>query len=592
MANKTYDRNSNLDRNEDFDNNNKNMKNDQFDEVLGKNMNDAQAMKALREKYGDEELAKQAFQAYKDRKHLIGKKANKFKALIFSKYGNLALPNLIEKAKKYKKKYGFSDEEFQAFFNMAVNDKSFSQTNMYNQANTPMSRLLGYGGNGVECNVMGGKMNVPTNELDVLQEILRLQAETCVLHEQVKLQSLTYVDCAPQALTGVYDKNKQNSFSYIHPVIAALFFPRIKYIDEHMLLASIANIVSSKYHGLPIKTQPEYELYWDLITDPNDNVCASIIKDSPLLDLRNRVKLQIELWKNVRELREGRYYSEESRLFNLALDNCSNGLFDAPDMCNLRDEGTVLRKLFGAFSLRPTIVSIASLTSGLMGGNYNLSPMALSQVTTIPIVNLRLPFNFKNRPVSVYLNEALEQPDWFVENKMIVPKVKSIIYSRDIIVFYANRRFQAMNYSKLVAPYNFTVLPPTHSSLETINDVTINFDNSMVVGDERFILRSVVLVERSLTNKDLIVGSSAAIVVPRDFAIGRTSNTYLLYNPQAAIVTFDDNQRNGPIVELPATTPFNTGLNTPESFMQRASTRGTIFIYCKVQSPLAIRPCF
>jgi len=425
-------------------------------------------------------------------------------------------------------------------------------------------------------------MVVATEELGILQEIIRIQGEMSVLHEQVKIQSLTYQDTAPQAITGIYDRNKHNSFSFIHPVVAALFFPRIKYIDEHMLLASISNIVYSRYNGIPIRTQPEYELYWDLITDPNEIVCVSA-EQSSLVDLRNRVKLQVELWKMVRELREGRYYSDEFRSFNLALDNCKNNLFDAPDMSNIRDEGTVIRRLFGAFSLRPTIVSISSLTSGIMTGNYNLGPMALSQVTTIPIVNLRLPFNFRNRETTVYLNEALEQPDWFVENKMIVPKVKSIIYSRDIIVFYASRRFQTVNFGRINAPYNFTVLPPTHSALETINDVNVSYEPSITVGDDRFHLRSVVFVERSLTNRDLIIGSSAGIIVRRDFVMGRTQASYFLYNPQAAIVQLEDNgvfERNPPIVEIPGTTPFND-TNAPESFQRRASKRGTIFIYVK-----------
>lgn len=584
MSSKTYDRNTNLDQSEG-----KEIKNEQFDDVIRKNVDDIQAMRMFREKYGDAKLAEKVFEAYKDRKNMITKKANKFKTLIFSRYSNLALPALLQKAKRFSKRYGFTDDEYHAFVNLAITDKSFSTVNMYNQPTTPMSKTLGY-----SSEVNSVKMVVPNNELDVLQDILRTQADVTVLHEQIKIQSLTYLDCAPQALTGIYDANKHNSFSFIHPVVAALFFPRIKYLDEHMLLASIANIVYYRYNGIPIRTQPEYELYWDLITDPNEIVCVSP-RESSLVDLRNRVKLQVELWKLVRELREGRYYSDNFGTFNLALDNCKNSWFDVPDMSNIRDEGTVIRRLFGSFSLRPTIVSISSLTSGVMTGNYNLSPMALSQVTTIPIVNLRLPFNFRNRNISVYLNEALEQPDWFVENKMIVPKVKSIIYSRDIIVFYAPRRYQTINFGRINAPYCFSILPPTHSALETINDVNVNYDPTIIVGDDRFYLRSVVFVERSLTNRDLIVGSSAGIIIRRDLALDRTQASYLLYNPQSAIIKFEDPisgmfERNPPIVEIPGTTPFNDG-NSPESFQRRASTRGTIFVYVKDQSQMtSLRP--
>ena len=573
MASKTYDRNTNLDKSEENDN----ITNEEFNDVIKRNVDDAQAMRLFRDKYGDSKFAEKVFDAYKERKILITKKANKFKSLIFSRYSTYALPALLEKARKYKNKYGFSDDEFAAFVNMAIMDKSYASTNIYNQPTTPMSKALGY-----SAEVNYGKMVVPANELDVLQDILRTQLETSVLHEQVKMQSLTYTDVAAQAITGIYDRNKHNSFSFIHPVIAALFFPRIKYLDEHMLLASIANIVYSRYNGIPIRTQPEYELYWDLITDPNEIVCVSP-QESSLVDLRNRVKLQTELWKLVRELREGRYYSDAFRSFNMALDSCKNNYFDAPDMSNTRDDGTVIRRLFGAFGLRPTIVSISSVNAGIMTGNYNLGPMALEQVTTIPIVNLRLPFNFRNKTTTVYLNEALEQPNWFVENKMLVPKMKSVIYSRDIIVFYASRRYQTINFGRLNAPYNFTVLPPTHGALETINDVNVTYEPTIVVGDDRFHLRSVVFVERSITNRDLIVGSSAGIVIRRDFSAGRTQATYLVYNPQSAIIRFEDNgvfEGNPPVVEIPGYTPFNDE-NSPESFQRRASTRGTIFVYVK-----------
>jgi len=119
----------------------------------------------------------------------------------------------------------------------------------------------------------------------------------------------------------------------------------------------------------------------------------------------------------------------------------------------------------------------------------------------------------------------------------------------------------------------------------------------IIVGDDRFYLRSVVFVERSLTGcKDLIIGSSAGIVIRRDFFLGRTQSSYLLYNPQAAIIQFEDPstgvfERNPPIVELPGTTPFNDGF-APESFQKRASTRGTIFIYVKDQPQSScLRPC-
>ena len=61
-----------------------------------------------------------------------------------------------------------------------------------------------------------------------------MHGQTKTLHQQVILQSLTYSDCGPEALLGTYDHKKDNSFSFIHPVLALLFLPRIKFIDHSL----------------------------------------------------------------------------------------------------------------------------------------------------------------------------------------------------------------------------------------------------------------------------------------------------------------------------------------------------------------------
>lgn len=519
-----------------------------------------------------------------DRMALIDRKANKFKTLIFSKYSMLPFPALLEKARKYQKKYNLTEDEFNVFLRYAMTDKGY-QSNIYGQPVTPMAKMFGY------SEVTMGKMNVDPNQLDVVQEILRIQAENLVLHEQVTLQSLTFTDCAPQALTGCYDIRKQNSFSYIHPVIAALFLIKVKCLEEQMLLASIPNIVNCRYNGKPFKTQPESELFWSLIVDPNGAACGSML-ESPLLDLKNRSKLQVELWKIVRELREGRYYSDEYRHFTYALDSCKTGFFDSPDMSYIRDEGTVLRKLFHAFSLRPTFVSITSLNPnmGIMAGNYSITTMGISQVVSLPIMNLRLPISQMSGSGGINLNDALQQSDWFYENKMIVPKIKSVIFSRDLIVFYANRRYQSINYTSLMAPYNFCLLPATHSALETINDTAIRFNEDILIGQDDFHLRTVVFVERAVTNPKLIVGCSTGIIVRRDLAAERHESSYFVYDPQAVSYKYKVGEGEAkhyesyqPIYEIAGTQALFSDEKTP-SFYSKASRCGSIFIYVKSQS--------
>jgi len=115
------------------------------------------------------------------------------------------------------------------------------------------------------------------------------------------------------------------------------------------------------------------------------------------------------------------------------------------------------------------------------------------------------------------------------------------------------------------------------------------------IGDDKFQLRSVVLVNkaefyhpdpsRECYNKDLIVGVSAAIIIPSDIKKGRYETSYLLYDPQRAATLFeygDSYSSNNPVTWI---TGINNIAGTDiESFDHRASTTGTIFIYVKENS--------
>jgi hypothetical protein len=573
--------------------------------LIRKGGDDEQVLSMLREKYpSDKDLVNKMFSEYEDQMSKIRRKAQKFAQLVLTKYNHLGQKRIMEKAKKLKTKYNFSDDEFEAFKHIAFTDKAFTSLSGLNTPNTPMSRTLGYMPDANMASM--GKMTIKGTELDVVQDILKTHQANSGLHQNVIIQSLTYRDCAPEAVNGVYKKDKHNPYTYVHPVVAALFLPRIKYIDEHMLMASLSNIVASRYNNQPIKDKPTYELYWDLITDPNEAACVGRdARDSPLVDLRNRINVQVELWKAVRALRQGRYYEADTAGFMLALDSCKNSGFDAVDTLMLKDEGAILRRLLGAFSFRPTIVGL-SLLGGSQSFNYSMSSLSMTQVTSIPMINLRLPVNVKNPNVHIDLKEAFEQQDWYVENKMLVTKVKNVIHSRDVLFFYVNRRFQNVNFGRLAAPYNFSALPITASGFESLNDVPVNFDMSFKLpgasDDDRFQLRSCVFVEKASfinkcdvkdINNDLIIGCTTAIVVPADPSTGHIDTTVLLYDPLGASASLEDQNgeyvSNPPITWIPDSAPlYGNGGN--DSFRTRAATRGVIFTYVKDNQ--CARPCF
>lgn len=487
-----------------------------------------------------------------------------------SEYDQMPVNKLMQKARKFALKKGYTDAEATAFVNMVVRDRTDIKPFVdYETPNTQMGRLFNFS---LEQRIAAG-LNASPQELEVVQSIINLYHENMNLCQEVTRQSLMYKDCAPEAITGTYEFKKDDTALAIHPVIAALFIPRVRYLDEHMLIASIARIVYHKQNNLHLNNQPDMELYWDLVTDPQDVACINT-QDSPLSDLLVRAQVQVALWKVVKELRQGRYYTPASNEFMRVLGSCRTNVFDQAEFGYVFDEGTILRRLLGAFSLRPTLVSIAPVVNAVYGYTQ-VAPM--NRITTVPILNLRLPYAMNRSNISVSLNDAFQQREFFIENKNLVPRNKSVVYSRDVIFVYVNRRFQTINYAKIIAPYQFQALPVTASGFERINDINVSFRTTIPIAGENFNLKTVVCVDRSKTNPDIIVGCSTCITCVDN----QTQEPYhLLYDPLGAQFKQVDTSSSGRYKSQEPIT-FLAPSGTDISFQTRAAKRGTIFMYVK-----------
>jgi hypothetical protein len=550
---------------------------DEIGKLLREGKDERQVMDDLRDKYNDKDLVNKIFSEYEEKMERIKRKASKFAQLILTKYSHYGTKKIMEKARKLKKKYNFSDDEFAAFTRIAL-----SGNNPLLKVNIPTSavaKTLGF-----ELQGTGSKLRYEAADMPHVQDILKMHQENIPNHRAAILQSLTYKDCATEAITGRYDPTKMDKFSHIHPVLFALYVPRINLIDQHTLIGSISSVIESKYHNRQIKTQPDYELYYDMATDPNEVACTGLKAEKAVEDLKHRVKVQTELWKAVKNLRQGVYFSPDAKNFDMALAQCRNGIYDSPDYAYVNDEGTVIRKLMAVFSLRPTIVSVMPYGGAISSFNYDISRHASVQVTSIPIVNLKLPHNLRNVTLTVNLDDALTQPDTYIENKMIVLKMKNIIYSRDMIVFYVNRRLQSINFARMVAPYNFQALPSTVQSTEALNNVYVEVPFNMQISEENFLLRSTVMLETTpnLYGKDnvreIIVGSTAAIVIPRNIELGITQETHLQYDPLSAShlgrLPTNDFKPIQPVRDI-------TSGYGGEILEEMMGKRGTIFVYVK-----------
>merc|ERR1711991_417893 len=196
----------------------------------------------LRSKYDDQDLVDKIQTLYLEKHQKIVKKAKKFATLIREKYSNTSYPfhTLLEKAQLYKKKHNLSEEEFAEFKRVYEQELVGAQSPDVLIPDTNMKKVLGTISTGFE----GPKFNVADADYKHLQEILKMFSANRPLHAQVMLQSIHYNDCDYEAVSGEYKRELgQRPGEHVHPVIAALFFPKISQIEEHFLYSNMAGIV-------------------------------------------------------------------------------------------------------------------------------------------------------------------------------------------------------------------------------------------------------------------------------------------------------------------------------------------------------------
>jgi hypothetical protein len=527
----------------------------------------------LRRQYNDTDLVEKIQTVFLEKHSMITKKATKFAQLIRDKYSNRQYPLhiLLQKARLFKVKYDLSEDEFAEFQRIYEHQLVGLKSSEVIIPSTNMMKILG----SINVDFQGFDTKLNDNEYKVLQEILKLYASSRPLHAQILLQSMQYSDCGFEALTGEYKKEfGHKPGDSIHPVIAAMFLPKINVLDTHFLHSNISGIVNSRYNGEPLTTRPDYTLFDSLIKDPNDIVCDS---RSPMADLLNRAQLQNQLWNCVLNLRNGQYYNSSFRDFINCIDMCRLNKQDTPDLIYGRYDGTILKRLLSSFSFRPTHVATNPVYQVINMNPYqqNVRPM----VTSVPMINLRLPPE-SDSSTSVKLSDAVEQKQYFLENGIIVPRNTSLIYSRGVLFFYVDRRANVIRFNDM-QPFNIGRLPTAISGFERLNDKVVEFEDQINVNGDNYKLRSVVLAEvnRNSIESNIVVGSSAIFMIHSD---GQKyfQNEYFMYDPLGVSDAVMQNgttlSNRAPISQLRGTPDL---MNPNMSFIEMAQRRGIIFLY-------------
>jgi len=547
-------------------------------------------LQLLRMKYKNEDiLDKIQEEIYKAEKH-VDKKIKKFtKYMIEHTDGKIPMHELIKKAMKYKHK--MTDYEFNEFYKLVQKKLASGEfgTDTERAEYIPRTRINKVLGQQEESYTSTSKLNVEIKDMPVLQEIMNDYVKYRSLHSDVSLQSLSYEDIDLETLSGSFDRKQDHPAIHIHPVIMAMFAPKIDFFERLMIYGNIASIIKAKKDGKPFKTSSDSLLHYCLINSQNDVVCDP---HNPLVDLKNRYKIQIILQENIIKLRLGLYYCKESTSLLTALESCSNIPNQDPDMFFNQGPDMIYRKLSSVFGARPMVVKtepyMAQSMSTPVYNPYGESVLA-TRVTTLPLITYRL---LKEKSGMYDLNDALYQPQWYLENKNLVIKSQELTYSNGVIVIHVSRKIVKPQIPQYTSQLQFKELPLTIMSDATINPVEISYPDMITLDGygqgQSFYLKSVVCVRHMIVkNKDKQeMKENGAITLLKD----KDGKCYE-YDPLSAykiIKVGDKSSSIKPIAEIPEDNPFSD-MGTEETFTdlgfkQKASMFGTLFFYVNNQS--------
>jgi hypothetical protein len=599
---------SNSTRNED-----KRSRDGDFEYYLKSGFPSHQVVATLRSQGKDQKEVDAFIEKYDASRKKIAKVIKKFVFKIEAKYGQLDIPELIKKGINFASKYNFTQAEKDAFINLVMRNDVDTAYVPYEDVNyTEMSKFLGV------SNVTAHTFNVSAVDQPSLNEIARLYELTKPLHSAIRNNIITYRDFPYEMFTSHFSRGKHNPYVFIHPLIVALFLPRIEYLERRIMYSNIGRLTvqrtqqyfqsqsDRKFRNLnitlndvlPGELEADLELISDIAKDPNS--LNYISDETPMKNLLSRYSVQIELWKNILLLRNGEFYSKStsfdkidndiSRLTNI-LSAYEWTYFDSPDMSHVQDEGTMLRKILAVFSIRPTLTQISSYLNQAGIGQTNLGSVSRSTFIYTPVCNIKLPVSVigSSSVKSVNLEQALSQSDWFIENKMLIPKSKAVIYSKQVLFFYVNRRYQSPITTSTVT-FNYVAIPTSMSNLTSINTVELDYKSRMRLGNDEFNLRSVVCVN-PLYNGKLSTGCSTLIVLPVDITSGRTAEMYAYYNPIHTSMKVSKVNGTNELRELNTITFMHRSHsvnNSTPSFNEMTRSYGTIFVYVKKETTLQV----
>jgi len=533
----------------------------------------------LRSKYGDD-IADQIIDEFYSLKDETREKAHKAASYLRNKYPHKPLHVLLKSARKWKDKLGLNEfqfEEFRRIYEAKLSGQSVAMSRVVapHRHTNLMEKTLG---SGYQEQTDG--LHIKDSEYGDLQEILKMHAVGKQTHSEVVLQHLTYkgVNNGNRvALAGLFREGRDRAECHIHPVVAALFLPKIDILDKHFLVANLAGIIKGRKNREVINNKPDYILHKAITTDPNDVVCDP---HSAMRDLKFRCALQHHLLNSVKSLRNGSYFDCHNREFINAIENCKLNNFDNPDLLYSQDETNVLSKLLGAFSFRPVVLAQRPLAS------FNPDPKpTIPKIYTRHMLTFRLRRNTPNQSANRSIDEVLTNVEYRREDGHFIPYEERVVYSNQVLFVIVPRKLMTVDLSKMLGqstqPINLLDLPRNLTGFERLDDFNLDVSNTINPGNEVFKLVSFVSAKVNRVGPEVtrgfIIGNMAWVMTDKT-----GDNQWVCYDPRRVtkgqVVKDNTLQVNNDGMERIARARPMFRFNEGEAF-NNARHYGTVFVY-------------
>lgn len=520
--------------------------------------------KQIMTEFKEKDTVKLIYKWIVKRMDYISKKASAFRDGILTRYSYLPPNKIMKKAKKYAKHLKFTQAEFELFRQMFminyISPLSNQDIKLETGDNTgALARVFDIKPKEKEQ----GKLIFDSSESSIVESIVKAAKSNDNLYYYTFVDSINYKDCDTEKYNMVPIKKNIKYTDCVHPVVAAMFIPKIPYFETRFIYQNIARLVQMCYEhqkidGLYKNLQNSLALDKSQYSDQTGHIIT------PIKDLQLRANIQIALWRVVLMLRNNHVLDCDcSKLYNALSVYAPDMFVDNSELLNQNSVG-IIRRLYNALSVSTLTISRSKKYTPL---DYLANIYNVQKDSTVPFVVAKDKENgFRLLPIDPKFGDQNRKEN---EERIKEEEKVSFIYIRpselngDISIdTYLNKQdlkfgdsiikteyksasgvvtiiiLRTRNISKKRWRYNGEVMTTFQNLNVEFDTQEINYSPSLFIGSDsnsQFNLRSAVLSStvkvdtdiNSDSNNEVIKtrGSSYCIVFPAN------GNTPIVYHP-------------------------------------------------------------